>query len=280
MLPGTIVRKGILMHRRHLVLAMAAMPLVGRTRSALAQGTPAPAGPTIYVRRDAALGTYFSDPAGRSLYLFAKDQTAGQSACTGDCAAAWPPFAAGDNLALPGGVPGTLGSITRDDGTSQVTYNDLPLYSYGEDDDPGDAYGQGVGGVWFVAAPDDRLGDAPAARATPGPAAATPAAAGDIEVTLREFAIEASATTFAAGQPYRFTIRNAGQYRHEFIIEAAGANDEPFEANGKAAEAEAIDPGAEATLEWTFAEPVHAQFACHVMDHYPRGMALNVRVVS
>jgi predicted lipoprotein with Yx(FWY)xxD motif len=43
-----------------------------------------------------------------------------------------------------------LGTIIRDDGTVQVTYNDLPLYYFANDAKPGDTVGQNVGGVWFV----------------------------------------------------------------------------------------------------------------------------------
>ena len=50
----------------------------------------------------------------------------------------------------PPGVPGKLGRIARQDGTSQATYNGRPLYRYGKDTKPGDVNGQNVGGTWFV----------------------------------------------------------------------------------------------------------------------------------
>ena len=43
-----------------------------------------------------------------------------------------------------------LGITTRKDGSVQVTYNGWPLYYYDKDKAPGDATGQGVGGVWYV----------------------------------------------------------------------------------------------------------------------------------
>jgi uncharacterized cupredoxin-like copper-binding protein len=64
------------------------------------------------------------------------------------------------------------------------------------------------------------------------------------------------------------------------VIEPAGARDEPLTADGREAETESIEPGASATLEWTFTEPGTYQFSCHFRDHYPRGMALSVRVVE
>ena len=49
-----------------------------------------------------------------------------------------------------------LGTITRPDGTTQVTYKGHPLYYFRKDGDAGDAYGQGAkafGAGWYVLAP-------------------------------------------------------------------------------------------------------------------------------
>lgn len=50
-----------------------------------------------------------------------------------------------------------LGTITRTDGSTQVTYNGWPLYFWAEDSAPGDTTGQGVNDVWWVV---DAAGDA------------------------------------------------------------------------------------------------------------------------
>ena len=85
---------------------------------------------------------------GLTLYSFAPD-TATASKCTGTCAQIWPPVT---GPAAPGqGVTGTLGTITRPDGSKQATYNGHPLYTYTADAAPGQAKGNGVnvdGGVW------------------------------------------------------------------------------------------------------------------------------------
>jgi predicted lipoprotein with Yx(FWY)xxD motif len=47
-----------------------------------------------------------------------------------------------------------VGTITRDDGTKQVTLNGHPLYTYSGDSAAGDVAGQGVGGGWWVVGPD------------------------------------------------------------------------------------------------------------------------------
>ena len=88
---------------------------------------------------------------GFTVYWFAPD-TATKSNCNGGCATIWPPV---KGPATAGsGVTGTLGTITRSDGTVQATYNGHPLYTYTADTAPGQASGNGVnasGGVWHEA---------------------------------------------------------------------------------------------------------------------------------
>jgi predicted lipoprotein with Yx(FWY)xxD motif len=90
---------------------------------------------------------------GRTLYLFQAD-TNGTSACTGACAAAWPPdIVTGQPQAGSGVSQALLGTITRPDGTMQVTYNGHPLYYFTADTAGGVAHGQGVkafGAEWYV----------------------------------------------------------------------------------------------------------------------------------
>jgi predicted lipoprotein with Yx(FWY)xxD motif len=49
-----------------------------------------------------------------------------------------------------GATAGLLGTITRQDGSTQVTYGGKPLYYFANDEKPGDTKGQNVGGNWFV----------------------------------------------------------------------------------------------------------------------------------
>jgi predicted lipoprotein with Yx(FWY)xxD motif len=129
--------------------------------------TPVP-GPTLQLGFSPELGAYFVDATGMTVYLFTNDTEAGQSTCYDQCAENWPPVVATDDMRLPPGVPGTLGAIDRDDGITQVTYNDIPLYTWINDEQPGDTTGQGVGDVWYVVPPGMMLGDAVAApEATP-----------------------------------------------------------------------------------------------------------------
>ena len=66
----------------------------------------------------------------------------------------WPPLISQDSPTAGEGLDEILlGTITQDDGTTQVTYNGwLPYYFY-EDTAPGDANGQGMEGVWFLVSP-------------------------------------------------------------------------------------------------------------------------------
>ena len=83
---------------------------------------------------------------------WARSTTPGESACYDQCATNWPPLVATEPLTLVSGIPGELGTITRTDGTMQVTYDGMPLYYYAQDAEGGDANGQGRGDVWFVVA--------------------------------------------------------------------------------------------------------------------------------
>jgi predicted lipoprotein with Yx(FWY)xxD motif len=117
--------------------------------------------PSPVATRDAGdLGTILVDAGGRTLYRFTRDQP-DASACAGACATAWPPLLVEGEPAAPAGLPGALGAVDRPDGGRQLTYNHQPLYYYGGDTQPTDANGQGVGGVWFVVAPDAGAGPAP-----------------------------------------------------------------------------------------------------------------------
>ena len=68
-----------------------------------------------------------SQPNGMTLYTHAGD-SATSSTCTGQCATAWPPLATTGQPSAGAGVTGQLGTLTRSDGTTEVTYGGLPLY--------------------------------------------------------------------------------------------------------------------------------------------------------
>lgn len=113
------------------------------------------AGLTLALGSNASVGSYVTGANGMSLYLFTND-TATTSACTGECAVNWPPLTTSmlDGVAAGAGISGVLGTITRDDGTLQVTLASHPLYYFKNDAAAGDVNGQGINGVWYLLAAD------------------------------------------------------------------------------------------------------------------------------
>ena len=103
-----------------------------------------------------SLGKILVDSHGRTLYLFAKDKN-GKSACSGACAAYWPPLmTSGKPRALAGVKASLLGTTRRANGRLQVTYRHHPLYRYAGDASKGQINGQGLtdfGGYWWVLSP-------------------------------------------------------------------------------------------------------------------------------
>lgn len=109
---------------------------------------------TVGVSSNETLGDLLVAPSGMTLYKFDVD-TEGSSSCTGDCATAWPPYIVFEDtrLTAPEGVEGELGTIEREDGALQVTYNGMPLYLWQNDTAVGDTTGNGINAVWWAAAP-------------------------------------------------------------------------------------------------------------------------------
>jgi predicted lipoprotein with Yx(FWY)xxD motif len=100
------------------------------------------------------LGEILVDAQGFTLYLFRNDED-GESTCYATCAGTWPPSTVeGEPTAGEGLDPALLGTHERTDGTTQVTYNGHPLYRFSNDQAPGDANGQGIGGNWYVVSPE------------------------------------------------------------------------------------------------------------------------------
>ena len=100
-----------------------------------------------------SLGMILTGPTGNTLYIHAGD-SATKSTCTGGCATAWPPLtvSAGGKASAGSGVTGQLGTLTRDDGSTQVTYAGMPLYYWQADAKAGDTTGQNVNGFTVATA--------------------------------------------------------------------------------------------------------------------------------
>lgn len=149
------------------------------TTAATTAASPAPSGAAspaasggeayvVAVANDAKLGAFLTGDNGKSLYLLATDSS-GKSTCANECAANWPPFTldAGETVSAGSGVTGTVATFTRDDGSTQVTINGLPLYYFAGDTAAGQTNGQGFGGKWYVASPAGTPVGATGAGASP-----------------------------------------------------------------------------------------------------------------
>ena len=108
---------------------------------------------TIQAAKVPGVGTVLTNSDGQTLYLFGAD-TGTTSTCSSECAAVWPPVTtSGNATATMGATSSKLGTTTRDDGSTQVTYNGHPLYTYSGDTGSGMANGEGLntyGGLWYA----------------------------------------------------------------------------------------------------------------------------------
>jgi predicted lipoprotein with Yx(FWY)xxD motif len=104
------------------------------------------------------MGTYLTGAGGRSLYMFAGD-SGSQSACNGACAVNWPPLVGAAAQTSGAANDADTGTITRGDGSTQITYGGHPLYYYAGDSKAGDTNGQDLdanGGKWWLVAPSGK----------------------------------------------------------------------------------------------------------------------------
>ncbi|MEA2135107.1 MAG: hypothetical protein QOC68_3016 [Solirubrobacteraceae bacterium] len=135
------------------VFALVAVLAVGAT-AGVAAGASSPSSPAKIGVRNTKLGKVLVNGKGVTLYLFMKDKN-GKSACSGACAQAWPPLLTKGRPQASGGTSSAkLGTTRRSDGTTQVTYNGHPLYTFVLDHGkPGSTAGEGskaFGAEWYV----------------------------------------------------------------------------------------------------------------------------------
>jgi predicted lipoprotein with Yx(FWY)xxD motif len=147
---------------RKLALAIAAIAVLGSAAligTASAQNATTAAAKAELKTHKTKLGTFLVDKSGHTLYLFQKDKTS-KSTCNGTCAKAWPPaLTSGKATAGPGVNASMIGTTKRSDGTTQVTYNRHPLYTFIKDKSAGTTKGQGstaFGANWYVVQPSGK----------------------------------------------------------------------------------------------------------------------------
>jgi len=105
-----------------------------------------------------------TDPAGRTLYIFDKDESF-KSHCEGGCLTAWPAYVADSQ---PGATVHSAAKRFEQGQRQQWAWQGKPLYYFAGDAKPGDLHGDGSGGVWHVIRPVQKAATAtPAAPITP-----------------------------------------------------------------------------------------------------------------
>jgi predicted lipoprotein with Yx(FWY)xxD motif len=142
------------------LLAAACGTAAGSTATGSAPaGTPASNGSTtatVIESHAGSAGSFLTNSSGRAVYLWDADSM-NKSMCSGACAGAWPPVTAkGHVTAADGAKAADLGTITRSDGSKQVTYLGHPLYYFAGDSGSGQTNGQGsdsFGAKWWLVAP-------------------------------------------------------------------------------------------------------------------------------
>ena len=145
-----------------ILAVVAALAATGVLGAGLAAGSSAAQGTTVKAAKS-HFGKIIVDGRGRTLYLFEKDRRS-HSACSGGCAAYWPPLlTTAKPVAGTGVKKSLLGTIRRSNGKKQVTYNGHPLYRFVQDTKPGQVKGQDThffGGGWYVISPSGKkIGD-------------------------------------------------------------------------------------------------------------------------
>ena len=133
-----------------------AAPVASATMAPMATPTSPAA---VNVSQNASLGSILVNASGWTLYVFTKDTPgtssgAAVSACTGSCTSVWSPLLTNGAPTAGAGVTASmLGTLTRSDGSVQVTYNGWPLYTYTQDMAAGDTNGQGYKSFWYAVTP-------------------------------------------------------------------------------------------------------------------------------
>ena len=170
-------------------LTLAACGSSSSKSSSSSQAATTPAGTTsassgesaavVKTASNATLGaTVLVNAQGMTLYSLSGEH-GGKFICTSSaCTQVWHPLSA--SAGTPSGSVGSLGTVKRPDGTVQVTYKGMPLYTFAQDQKAGEATGQGIKdvGTWTAVttgASSNSSGAPATPTTTPAESAAPPA---------------------------------------------------------------------------------------------------------
>ena len=103
---------------------------------------PTSGGAAVSVKSISGTGQVLVDSSGQALYASDQESASGKVMCTGACNQFWMPAMASGGVPKQGSLASQLGTINRPDGTKQITYKGMPLYSFTQDQ-PGQVTGDG-----------------------------------------------------------------------------------------------------------------------------------------
>jgi predicted lipoprotein with Yx(FWY)xxD motif len=130
--------------------------------------------PTVRAESNSTYGKILVNSSGKALYTYGPDKGhGGKSTCTGGCLQQWPALVvpSGTTPTRGPGVTGTVNAVMQSNGTNQVTYNGMPLYTFVSDTSSGQVTGNGVGG--FSVATVSSSSSSPASTPTSKPSSPT-----------------------------------------------------------------------------------------------------------
>ncbi len=105
-----------------------------------------------------------------------------------------------------------------------------------------------------------------------------------VDVTLLDFKVFSSVTTFQVGTPYYFVVTNQGPSVHEFAIFPDKADGSPLPMDvqyvNRLLEIEQVAPGSTIKLNYIFSKVGRDEIACQMRGHYQAGMHLSIAVLK
>jgi predicted lipoprotein with Yx(FWY)xxD motif len=119
-------------------------------------------GATVKAVDNPEYGQILVTPDGMTLYTNSVDTPEALKCTNVGCTGFWPPFIVNAQPTADEGITGKLGTVSRPDGSLQLTYNQQPLYTFYLDKQPGDEKGDGfkdLGGTWHVVGVGSAAGD-------------------------------------------------------------------------------------------------------------------------
>jgi predicted lipoprotein with Yx(FWY)xxD motif len=135
------------------IAAAVALAACGGGGGGSATASSGTGGNTVSTMSVSGTGTVLVDSSGQALYASVQESAAGKVLCTGACNSFWQPLAASGKVTSSGSIGGKLATVKRPDGSTQVTYNGAPLYTFTQDQAgqvTGDGFQDAFGGQQFT----------------------------------------------------------------------------------------------------------------------------------